>query len=69
MELGVATLALGLRLRQGLARARDKMEAQETHLTPESAGKFERINPHTLKATPTWGIGVPVDFQIFKERL
>jgi len=69
MELGVTTLALGLRPRQGLARARDKMEAQERHLIPGSAGKFKRMNPYTPKATPNWGIRVLMDSQIFRERL
>jgi len=39
----------------------DKREAQETHLTPGSAGECERMNPHTPKVTPTWGVGVPMD--------
>jgi len=34
-----------------------------------SAGKCERMNPHTLKAIPTWGVGVPMDSQIFREQL
>jgi len=40
-----------------------------TSYTPESAGECERMNPHTPKATPTWGVGLPKDSQIFKERL
>jgi len=35
----------------------------------ESARKCEGIDPHTPKGTPTLGIGVPVDFQMFKEQL
>jgi hypothetical protein len=27
------------------------------------------MNPHTPKATPTWGIRVPMDSQIFREQL
>ncbi len=27
------------------------------------------MNPHTLKGTPTLGVGVPVDSQIFREQL
>jgi hypothetical protein len=27
------------------------------------------MNPHTPKGTPTLGVGVPVDSQIFRERL
>jgi len=30
--------------------------------------EYEGVNPHTPKATPTLGDGVPVDFQNFKER-
>jgi len=45
----------------------DKREAQETHLTLGSAGKWERMNLHTPKATPTWGVRVPMDSRIFKE--
>jgi len=63
----VATFALGLQLRQGFARMQDKREAHETHLTPRSARKCERMNLHTPKATPTWGVGVLMDFQIFRE--
>jgi hypothetical protein len=32
-----------------------------TSYTPRSAGKCERMNPHTPKATPTWGVGVLMD--------
>ncbi len=32
-----------------------------------SAKECEGMNPHTLKKTPILGVGVPVDFQIFKE--
>jgi len=35
----------------------------------KSVGKCEGMNPHTLKGTPTLGIRVLVDSQIFKERL
>jgi len=34
-----------------------------------SAGECERMNPHTPKAIPTWGVGVSKDSQIFKEQL
>jgi len=33
----------------------------------ESARKCEGIDPHTPKGTPTLGIRVPVDFQMFRE--
>jgi len=34
-----------------------------------SVGKCEGMNPHTPKGNSTLGVGSPVDFQIFKERL
>jgi len=36
---------------------------------PKSVGKCEGMNPHTPKGTSTLGVGVPMDFQIFRERL
>jgi len=27
------------------------------------------MNPHTPKVTPTWGVVVPMDFRVFRERL
>jgi hypothetical protein len=35
----------------------------------ESVRKCEGVNPHTPKATPTLGSGVPVDSRNFRERL
>ena len=34
-----------------------------------SAKECEGMNPHTPKGTPTLGVGVSMDFQIFKEQL
>jgi len=36
---------------------------------PGSVGKCEGMNLHTPKGTSTLGVGVSVDFQIFRERL
>jgi hypothetical protein len=33
-----------------------------------TARKCEGIDPHTPKGTPTLGVGVPMDSQMFKER-
>jgi hypothetical protein len=48
-------------------------EARESHhILPgvlESVREYEGVNPHTPKATPTLGSGLPVDSQNFKERL
>jgi len=35
----------------------------------ESVREYEGVNPHTPKATPTLGDGVPVDSRNFRERL
>jgi hypothetical protein len=40
-----------------------------TFHAPGSAKGCEGMNPHTSEGTPTLGVGVPVDSQIFKERL
>jgi len=34
---------------------------------PRSARGCEGIDLHTPKGTPTFGVGVPVDFQMFRE--
>jgi len=39
-----------------------------TSHTPGSVGKCEGVNPHTAKATPTLGDGVPLDSQNFREQ-
>ncbi len=36
---------------------------------PKSARECEGIDPHTPKGTPILGIGVLMDFRMFKERL
>jgi hypothetical protein len=36
---------------------------------PGSARKCEGIDPHTPKGTPTLGVGVSVDSQMFREQL
>jgi len=58
-------------LRQEEARELSQEEAWESHhILPgvqESARECEGVNTHTPKATPTWGDGVSVDFQNFRE--
>jgi len=48
-------------------------EARESHhILPgvlDCVREYEGVNPHTPKATPTLGSGVPVDSRNFKERL
>ncbi len=60
-------------LSQKEARELSQEEAWESHhILPgvqESARECEGVNTHTPKATPTWGDGVSVDSQNFRERL
>jgi len=81
----VATLALGSQPRQRGCKvvARRSLGANVrgspgvkvrgspgvTSHTPGSVRKCEGVNPHTPKATPTLGDGVPVDSRNFKEQL
>jgi len=73
----VAALALGSRPRQrgckvvarGSPGAKARGSPGVTSHTPGSVRKCEGVNPHTPKATPTLGDGVPVDFRNFKEQL
>jgi len=61
---------LGSRPRQKVSkRARQEGDPGDTSYTPGSAGECERMNPHTPKATPTWGVGIMKDFRIFREGL
>jgi hypothetical protein len=61
-SFGLATKAKGL---QGCG---PRESSGFTSHTLKSVGKCEGMNPHTPKATPTLGNGVPVDSQNFKER-
>jgi hypothetical protein len=61
-RFGLATKAKGL---QGCG---PKGSPGVTSGTPESVRKCEGVNPHTPKATPTLGDGVPVDSQNFREQ-
>jgi hypothetical protein len=40
-----------------------------TFYAPESAKECEGMNPHAPKGTPTLGVGVQMDSQIFREQL
>jgi hypothetical protein len=65
----VTTLALGLRPRQkGLQGCGPRENPGVTSHIPESVRKCEGVNPHTPKATPTLGDGVPVDSKNFRNR-
>ncbi len=40
-----------------------------TFHAPGSIKECKGMNPHTFKGTPTLGVGVPMDSQIFKKQL
>jgi hypothetical protein len=61
-SFGLATKA------KGLQRCGPKGSPGVTSGTPGSVGKREGVNPHTPKATPALGDGVPVDSQNFRDR-
>jgi len=55
-SFGLATKAKGL---QG---CKPRKSSGVTSHTPGSVGKCGGVNPHTPKATPTLGNGVPMEF-------
>jgi hypothetical protein len=61
-SFGLTTKAKGL---QGCG---PRESSGVTSHTPGSVKKCERMNPHTPKATPTLGDGVPVDSRNFREQ-
>ncbi len=61
-SFGLATKAKGL---QGYGPRGSPGVTSHAH---RSVGKCEGVNPHTPKATPILGEGVPVDSQNFRER-
>jgi hypothetical protein len=67
--LDVVTLTLDSWPKQGLVKVRAKSEAWESHFMPPGVGRCERMNPHTPKWAPTLGVGVSMDFQIFRGQL
>jgi len=54
---------------KGSPRVKARGSPGITSHTPGSVRKCEGVSPHTPKATPTWGDGVPVDSRNFRERL
>jgi hypothetical protein len=67
-EESVTTLALGSWLKQGLYKGVGQEGSWGvTSCAPGSVGECEGMNPHTPKWTPTLGVGIPMDSQIFKE--
>jgi hypothetical protein len=66
----VATLALGSRPKQGLARVQANRRSMgvASH-APKSVGECEGMNTHTPKWAPILGVGVRADSWIFKKKL
>jgi hypothetical protein len=66
----VATLTLGLRPKQKACKcAGQKGSLRVTSHVFGSVGECEGMNLHTPKWVPTLGVGVPMDFWIFRKRL
>ncbi len=59
---GLATKA------KGLQECGPKGNPGVASQTPGNVKKCEGMNPHTPKATPTLGDGVPIDFRNFREQ-
>jgi len=68
LDHGCRNLSLGFASKVRACKgARQEGDPGGTFYTPGSVGECERMNLHTPKATPTWGVGVPKDSQIFRE--
>jgi len=74
-SFGLATKAKGgckVAGQEGAPKLRQEEAWESHHILPgvlENVREYEGVNPHTPKATPTLGDGVPVDSQNFRERL
>jgi hypothetical protein len=68
-SLNVTTLALGSQPRQRLAMGQAKRKPESHISCSRNVKECEGTNPHTPKGAPILGIGIPMDSQIFKERL
>ncbi len=64
----IATLALGSQPRACKGASQERSSGVEFHAL-ESIGECEGMNPHTPKGAPTLGVGVLVDFWIFRKQL
>jgi hypothetical protein len=62
-NLGLATKV------KACKNAEQEGDPADTSYAPGSAGERQRMSSHTLKWTPTWGVGVLMDSGIFKEWL
>jgi len=71
LNLGLATKAKGLQgcEPRGSPGIKARGSPEVTSHTPGNVRKCEGVNPHTSKAIPTLGDGVPMDSQNFREQL
>jgi hypothetical protein len=68
--MGYHNPSLGLVIKAKACKVTGQEESPGVMLhAPRTARECEGIDPHTPKGTPTLGVGVPVDFRIFRERL
>jgi hypothetical protein len=65
----VATLALGSRLRQEVARLQAKKETREHFTCSRECKECEGMNPHTPKWAPMLGVGVPKGLPNFQSAI
>jgi hypothetical protein len=66
ITINVATLALGSWPRPGVIRLQAKGKPRVMPHVLESARECEGIDLHIPKGIPTLGVGVPMDFRIFR---
>jgi hypothetical protein len=68
-NISVMTLTLSSQPKQKHGKTEAKNATWETHLhSRDYEGMCEGMNPHTLKWTPTLGVGIHMESQIFIER-
>ncbi len=63
------SLGFAIKTRALLAKVQAKSEDRKSHFILSGVEECEKMNPHTPKWTPTLGIGVPMDFRIFRRWL
>ncbi len=64
----VTTLSLGSQPRQGHGKVRVESVIRESHSHSRELKNCEGMSPHTPKWTPTLGVGVLIEYQIFREQ-
>jgi hypothetical protein len=59
---------IGLQPKQGFRKVRAESVTQDSHSHSQKCRRMWRNSPHTPKWVPTLGVGVLMDFQIFREQ-